>query len=218
MEQSTMSHDDNIAKIEKEKYQEVWKHQGYRNWSPGCEEHQAALAGFRNFHAKFKTGPLTVCDYGCGEGWSVQYFNDQEGVNAWGVEHAPNAIKAAGILVYEDCLWEMPDAPKSDFAFCCDVMEHIPSIKVGLTLAKIAARTEQMAFFRIAFVDDCFGPQLLNKPLHLTVRDHNWWQSELHKHWKNVMPVRIRRSFGVFMCADARLSQSDASESTPPSQ
>jgi hypothetical protein len=209
---------DTIAELEKEKYQKVWEHQAYRNWSPGCDEQMPALLGFRKFYDFDKVekgGPFSVCDYGCGEGWSVQFFNDQEGVTAWGVEHASNAIKAAGILVYEDCLWHMPEEPKSDFAFCCDVMEHIPSMKVAEVLRRIAARTNHMAFFRIAFVDDCFGPQILKKPLHLTVRDHNWWIDALAKYWKDVVPVNIRRSYGVFMCADARTFQQDGPGNKP---
>jgi SAM-dependent methyltransferase len=211
-----MSHDDRLDVIEKEKYEQVWTFDQYRNWSPGCDEQERALESFDDMDMElidFKYQP-SVCDYGCGEGWSVQFFTDA-GYKAWGVEHAKNAVKAAGILVYEECLWDMTHLPASDYAFCCDVMEHIPPNKVNLVLSQIAWRTRRLAWFRIATVGDNFGPTLLKKPLHLTVEPASWWRETLLRHFDWVDDIQIRSGFCVFR---AGFSQTDVLESMPQAQ
>ena len=208
-----MSHEDRLDEIEKEKYEQVWSHPQYRQWSPGADEHATAFDMFQQATIYKPEDKTTVCDYGCGEGWSVQFFNDQ-GYKAWGVEHAKNAVRAAGILVYEECLWKMSHLPDSDHAFCCDVMEHIPPHKVNLVLSQIASKTRNQAYFRIAFVDDNFGPTLLKKPLHLTVEKTKFWIFTLNRHWGYVKPLVQRSGYGTFICADP-ISRRDELENTP---
>lgn len=198
-----MSHDDRLDVIEKEKYEQVWTADAYRRWSPGEDEQERACDWFSDelnrVGASFNEKP-TFVDYGCGEGRTVQWFQDQ-GFRSWGVEHARNAINAAGIQVYEECLWHMRHLPTSDFAFCCDVMEHIPPNKVNLVLHQIAERTRLAAWFRIATVPDNFGPTLLNKPLHLTVEPAKWWRETLLRHFDLVEDIEIRRGYCVYACS-----------------
>lgn len=190
-----MSHDDRIADLEREKYEKVWAHEEYRKFSPG-EQEQAYFA-----ELMLKNGGTSVIDYGCGEGFSVQYFQDR-GFKAVGIEHAKNAPRAAGIQVLGACLWDLPFGLTSDNAFCCDVMEHIPEIKVGAVLHQIRLNTRLLALFRISTVEDHFGPKLINKPLHLTVRNANWWLEKLLEHWPTViMKDSERRSYATFICS-----------------
>ena len=188
-----MSHDDNIAELEKEKYLKVWQHDAYRDHSPGVLEQARALKIFAKFDCQ------TVADYGCGEGKSVRYFKLML-QDAFGIEHAPNAVRAKGIVVYEECLWQLHHTPDSDAAFCCDVMEHIPALKVNLVLHQIRAKTRKVAYFRIATVEDYFGPKLINKPLHLTVRTPSEWEATLQRHWGYVERIATTDNYVVFAC------------------
>jgi hypothetical protein len=67
---------------------------------------------------------------------------------------------------------------KYDYAYCCDVMEHIPTEYVMATLQNIMATCTEGAFFYICLVPDGFGA-LIGKPLHLTVRPFMWWRDKL---------------------------------------
>jgi len=208
-----MSHDDNMEQIEKAKYEKVWADPAYRGWSPGCEEQQRANKFFEYLAQEVPETP-TVADYGCGEGITVQYFSDL-GYKAFGVDHAKNAVSAAGILTFEACLWDMMHLPDTHFAFCCDVMEHIPHNKVNLVLSNIAQRTSRMAYFRIATVPDNFGPKLLGEPLHLTVEDAAWWTLAMQRHWEEVKLIERRWGYCVIICAEPKIFRTDAQESTP---
>lgn len=208
-----MSTGDNLDQIEKDKYQTVWSYQEYRRWSPGCDEQERAIDLFDQSRIHDPNYTPSMRDYGCGEGWTVQYFKEA-GWDASGVEHAKNAVKASGILVYEKCLWDMLELPRTDYAFCCDVMEHIPPMKVNLVLHYIAALTRHSAYFRIANRPDGFGPSILGKPLHLTVEDEKWWKKTLERHWGMVKQLPCGKGSCVFICASPKPVRRAELEST----
>ncbi len=181
-------------RLEQRKYQEVWEHDEYRKFSPGKLEHHRALSVMDMLPGD------TITDFGCGEGWSVKFFSDK-GMDAFGVDIASNAIRAPGIVVVEACLWDLGDIMRSDFGFCCDVMEHIPTAKVRDTLENIAAHVRTACYFRISTEPDHFGPKLIGKPLHLTVASADSWRKVLEKFFDAVMTVDKKPGHVVFLAS-----------------
>ena len=141
----------------------------------------------------------SVADYGCGEGKSVAFFN-RMGFNAHGVEHARNAPSAGGITVYESCLWDMEGRPDTDYAFCCDVMEHIPEFQVREVVRQIAVHTKKHAYFRISTTTDVFGERLGVGPLHLTVKPVTWWIDVMENYFGDVRPITSEPGHCVIVC------------------
>ena len=168
---------DDIAKIEREKYLAVWQRPEYRRVSPGMFEVERATAVM-----DIKPGS-TLIDFGSGPCRATKWILDH-GVRALAIDFAPNASEFPDIPFVEACLWDTLDgvAP-ADFGFCCDVMEHIPEEKVGAVLANIARLSTRSAYFRIATRADVMGQRLIQKPLHVTVKDSTWWRQKLSNHF-----------------------------------
>ena len=168
---------------ERQKYQRVWMHDAYRAVSPGYIEKRRAWDALG-----CKSGE-TLNDYGAGPGRATAWFRDA-GMDALAIDIADNALET-DVPFIRACLWEMqsPPVPVADYGYCCDVMEHIPTDHVAEVFAGIAANTEKAAYFRIATRPDKMGPRLLGEPLHLTVRDGDWWISEALKAFDRVTVV-----------------------------
>ena len=73
--------------------------------------------------------------------------------------------------------WRKYRANGWDYGYCCDVMEHIPTEYVMLTLDRIVSSC-RTSWFSIALRPDVFGATI-GQPLHLTVRDFEWWRDHL---------------------------------------
>jgi 2-polyprenyl-3-methyl-5-hydroxy-6-metoxy-1,4-benzoquinol methylase len=65
-----------------------------------------------------------------------------------------------------------------DYAFCCDVMEHIPREFTMLTAHNLMAITRHGAFFSIALTPDGYGAWV-GRQLHETVESFVWWRDRL---------------------------------------
>lgn len=181
-----------LETAEREKYEKVWTFKEYRQHSPGelCVE--------KAVHALGMTPGESVIDYGCGPGRATAKFNAM-GFNVLGVDHAHNCLDDdVRVPLTVACLWDLPILA-SDWAFCCDVMEHIPEEKVELVLEAIRVRTRKGAFFQIATFNDGFGLQLVGKPLHLTVKPADWWREKLWDVWANV-EMRDHHMSPVYVC------------------
>ena len=65
---------------------------------------------------------------------------------------------------------------RSDYGFCCDVMEHIPEEDVDAVLTNILQNSLHV-FFQISTVEDHFGHAIdeIGDHLHLTVKPYTWW-------------------------------------------
>lgn len=180
-----------LTKREAEKYTLVWKHPEYRKVSPGEAEmsHAHRVMGCREGDS--------LNDYGSGPARATKWFQDQ-GMSVLGIDIAPNAAET-DVPIQIACLWDMGgDVPASDFAFCCDVMEHLPPDTVDLVIREIAGRTRRGAWFRIATRPDVMGPRLINEPLHLTVRDGDWWRAALRNHFGVVQTIPTGPRDAVF--------------------
>ena len=158
---------------EKAKYQEIWTHDAYRKDAPGESFVYRAVKALHMYEGD------TVIDYGCGTGRGAKRFQDF-GMQVTGVDFAPNALETE-IPFIESCLWDLPDI-ESDFAYCTDVMEHIPPEKVPDVIEGIAKRTSRGAFFNIATREDNLG-RLIGRKLHMTVMTAEAWRQVLARYW-----------------------------------
>lgn len=177
-----------LADREREKYEKVWTFDNYRHHSPGEQVVDRAISslGMKPGHA--------VVDYGCGTGRAAMRFLER-GLMVAGVDIAHNCLDPdLPIPLTVACLWELTDRPTSDWAFCTDVMEHIPPEHVADVFAGIAGRSSG-AFFQICTSRDGFGKRLVGEPLHLTVKPANWWTEQAKVHWGDVtvetMPAHV---------------------------
>lgn len=168
---------DDVALIEREKYLAVWNRQEYRNVSPGMlETERAAMV------CDMRAG-MSLIDFGSGPCRATAWFKNVQGMNVVGVDFAPNA-RETDVPFVEACLWELPDTLlPADFGFCCDVMEHIPEQKIDAVLQGIASRSKIGCYFRIATRPDKMGPRLINKPLHMTVKEGEFWRRKVENHF-----------------------------------
>lgn len=165
--------------IEKEtkKYKRIWSMPDYAKWSPGTDEHLPF------FHEVRPEDGTSIIDYGCGQGKSVDFFK-RCGFETKGVDL---------VKLHEDTiiapLWELPAGLNSDYAFCCDVMEHLPGQYVAQSIEQIRDATVVAGYFRISTVPDEYG-RMIGQQLHLTVENGNWWFSQFKKLWPQVRLVR----------------------------
>jgi hypothetical protein len=65
-----------------------------------------------------------------------------------------------------------------DYAYCCDVLEHIPTPFVMLVVSRLMAVTTRGVFLSVALQADQFGA-LVGEPLHLTVQSFTQWRDQL---------------------------------------
>lgn len=175
---------------EREKYEEVWRHDVYRKHAPGSEHvARAALA------LGMKAGE-SLADFGCGTGRGASQFMHL-GINVVGIDFASNCLdEYSSVPFIQACLWDMP-MMRVDYGFCTDVMEHIPNEKVTAVLEQIAARARS-AYFNIATRDDALGA-LIGKRLHMTVMPAENWKSLLEVHWDSVEMIDADGEV-IFVC------------------
>ncbi|HET6328705.1 MAG TPA: tetratricopeptide repeat protein [Planctomycetaceae bacterium] len=171
------------AAEERSKYEQVWKHDTYRNFSPGADalDRLPLLDALRDHHVR------TILDAGCGSGklmWRLMQEHAGE-FNVHGFDITDNCLDPCFAEIKErvltiGCLWNPDDFQQLyDAVICCDVMEHIPTERVPAVLANLSKSARRFAFFSIAVIKDVFGPQLIGEALHLTVQKPEWWLSRL---------------------------------------
>ena len=73
--------------------------------------------------------------------------------------------------------WDLtnPIPMEADYGICTDVMEHIPTEDVFRVITNIMESAHKV-FFQISTIDDSMG-ELIEQPLHLTVKPHSWWEN-----------------------------------------
>jgi tetratricopeptide (TPR) repeat protein/SAM-dependent methyltransferase len=174
---------DSQADEERAKYEQVWKHDDYRRFSPGAAaiERVGLIAELRKHSVR------TILDAGCGSGklmWRLmQEFPGEFDVHGFDItdkclDPCFGQIKDRVLTI--GCLWNPDDFTKVyDAVICCDVMEHIPTERVPAVLANLRKSTRRFAFFSISVIPDAFGPMLIGEALHLTVQKPNWWFAKL---------------------------------------
>jgi hypothetical protein len=175
---------DMLAVREREKYSAVWGDPQYRVVSPGARHFAFALDWLD------PEPGASFTDWGSGAGQAATAL-DERGFDVRLVDIASNAYR--GDLPYvEACLWSLPDdLEPTDYGFCADVMEHIPTEHVDAVFAGIAARTRRKCYFQIALFEDHHFTA--NGPLHLSVFPVEWWQDKIAPHFGTVEMRMVRR-------------------------
>jgi SAM-dependent methyltransferase len=175
---------DLLRQQESDKYRAVWGNKRYREFSPG-ERHVADAIEWMT-----PEPGATFTDWGCGTGRASDFIY-RKGYKPRLVDIAKNAYLGELPFV-EACLWSLPDdLGATDYGFCADVMEHIPTDNVDAVFAGIAARTRVKCYFQIAlFHDSQFTG---NGPLHLSVFPPEWWQEKISRHFKTAEYRNVKR-------------------------
>lgn len=177
---------------EREKYQQMWTHDAYRKDAPGAAFVDDVIQSLG------MTG--TVTDYGSGTGRASRELQ-RRGLSVTAVDFADNAFenRPDSICFVNACLWDLPESlGTSDWAYCTDVMEHIPTEKVAAVIAGISKRTTRGAYFNIATRPDNLGA-LIGRKLHMTVMAAGEWQRLLSTFFDHV-EMREREGEATFIC------------------
>ncbi len=165
----------NIAVREKQKYEQVWAIDRYREASPGLRAIEDAIRELGMQEGE------TVCDYGCGTG-QASLMLIKHGLRVSALDITESALNEEArtcerLHFQEVDLCTCPDsiAYATDWAYCSDLMEHIPTPYIALVLEKIARLTSKGAFFNISNGDDCFG-RMIKQELHPSKLPHEIWK------------------------------------------
>jgi 2-polyprenyl-3-methyl-5-hydroxy-6-metoxy-1,4-benzoquinol methylase len=162
---------DPLTTVERDKYVTTWRDPVYRQ---ACH----SLHLWRTRRDLFPAGFRSAIDLGCGLGHLIAEWN-RDGIDAWGFDIADNCLDESvseewGRKVVIGCLWEMGLGRRFDLGVCTDVMEHIPTDRVTLTLECIAAHCTEV-LFKIAHSPNVLGHQVL----HLTLESYGWWMHQM---------------------------------------
>lgn len=185
-----------LEQREQEKYEQIWSHHQYRREAPGLRFVDDAIAALG-----IQQGDSLI-DYGAGTGRASFAFHEYHGLDVTAVDFVPAAFEYATgdgyIRFVQACLWQLPQGLESDWAYCTDVMEHIPIEKVEVVISGIAARTRKGAYFNISTRDDNFGA-LIGRKLHMTVMQGSGWHKFLSKYFAHVEMIE-RDGEATFIC------------------
>jgi hypothetical protein len=176
----------NLTEKERDRYTRAWNYAPYSNVSPGLNQLPSALKWMN------PEPGATITDWGSGSGKASDALA-AKGFQVRMVDIASNAYKGK-LPVTICCLWEMgEDIGPTDYGYCTDVMEHIPTEKVDDVFEAIAKRTLKKCYFQIAlFEDRCFRDA---GPLHLSVFPDHWWVNKIEKHFKKAQFGSIKTSY-----------------------
>ena len=165
------------AAQEQDKYRRIWEVPGYRVKSPG----ELLVPTFLE-HAAWNRGD-TLIDLGCGAGRAGLQLS-KAGLEVTLMDITRNAIDldSRGMLPFvQHCLWE-PTTLRFDWAYCCDVLEHIPPEWVNAVLENLSRIGTNGAFMQIALFKDGFGG-MIGETLHLTIETAEWWMEKITSLW-----------------------------------
>ncbi len=158
------------------KYGQMWRHPEYREIAPGEDYAQTFMAV-----AQPRQG-ATVTDFGCGTGRGALLLALVGGLNVTMVDFVNECLDEdiramlphqAHALRFVKADLEVGPLPVSEYGYCTDVMEHIPTAKVPRVLDNLL-HAAQYVFFLISTLPDNCGT-LIGETLHLTVQPYAWW-------------------------------------------
>ncbi|MCP3681832.1 MAG: class I SAM-dependent methyltransferase [bacterium] len=182
---------DKIEKKEAEKYTKMWGYDSYRERSPGMRFLDLALRALAP-----KVGE-SIIDLGCGTGRTSNKLSDM-GYKVTALDIASNACTEFNGDFIESSIWSIPDeAGLFDYGVCFDVMEHLPTEMVELSIECIAKHCKTV-YFQIANFE-CHEGDKIGESLHLTVKGADWWADILKKHFKKV-DVNVQTKHHLITC------------------
>ena len=177
----------NLKEQELNKYQILYE-LGIYNKDNGCE--QWYVSAF-DYMLKPKASS-SVVNLGCGLGPANMQLQ-QLGLSVTGIDIAQTGLTDHFI---QAALWDLPEDLSFDYGFSCDVLEHIPTEMVALTLDNIRRVCRHGVFFAICTRPDTTG-NTIGQTLHLTVQPWTWWQPLLESRW-NVVDVNHPEDMIIF--------------------
>jgi 2-polyprenyl-3-methyl-5-hydroxy-6-metoxy-1,4-benzoquinol methylase len=178
-----------LVEAERQKYELAWAVEAYATNSPG---EQCVPVFLDMLAAAGHVGRGTVLDAGCGAGKGAialvraGFDVTLTDLTPAGLEQTAEAPELGDLSFVPACLWEdlMPVArgvglEAFDFAYCCDVMEHIPTHLTMLVVARLLDVAGKGVFLSVSMVPDVFGVWV-GEPLHQTVQPFVWWRDQLN--------------------------------------
>ncbi len=161
-----------ILERETATYRMAWSMPGYRRKNHG-------LNLWRERREVFPAAPRSAIDLGCGLGWLVAAWRD-EGIEGFGVDLVPDVSLDEGVRLHYGyyveaaALWDYHPGRVFALGVCADVMEHIPTHRVGDVFRRIGACCREVVFKIANFESVVNGVQL-----HLTRRDDDFWHGAI---------------------------------------
>jgi len=179
---------------EVDKYQKLWAGQRYRQASPG---EQLALTFLEQAQPE---KDAEVIDFGCGTGRGALALALFGGMRVKMLDFTSNCLDPEVAAACESqptrISFKQHDLTKTieesaAYGYCCDVMEHIPTVDVPFVLLNILGSAHHV-FFNISTVPDRMGADI-GEELHLTVKPTSWWLERLKEagavvHWSQTQP------------------------------
>lgn len=154
------------ALSEQAKYEIMWTQSEYRIVAPG-----EMVAG-RFVQICRPEGK--VLDIGCGTGRGSMVIEKLTECELLLIDFTANSRDPQAMrLPFLQCDITKDIPAKGHYAFCTDVMEHIPPADVDAAIQNVM-KAAPRAFFQISLVDDALGG-LIGQPLHLSVYPFAWW-------------------------------------------
>ena len=183
---------DPVADAEADKYRRMWSVAEYADDSPRLRHAPDALEWFK------ATGCHTLMDYGCGDAQAMRWLQEEHDVRCWGVDIA-SPLNAPGWITTA-CLWSLPpDFRTTDFAYCTDVLEHLPPNKVPTAIAAIRDHTAKAGLITVHTGPDESGA-LIGETLHLTVAPAAWWETAIGLHF-DISARDVSGNRAMFWCS-----------------
>lgn len=178
---------------EREKYRKLWQNPDYRIVSPGEQVAQLFL------HRARPPSNAEIIDFGAGTGRGALMLALFGKLKVKMLDFAENCldeeVAQACETQKERISFRVHDLTKpirevAPYGYCCDVMEHIPTVDVPKVLRNILA-SAQHVFFCISIVDDLMGASI-GETLHLTVKPMEWWEQAIKEvgaviHWSQLL-------------------------------
>ena len=185
-----------FAEQEREKYERVWRDRRYREQNDGWPVVSTALEMLG-----CQAGE-SIIDWGCGTGACAEWFQ-RKGLLSTGFDIAHNCLNGnVRVPLVIGTIWDPPKNLKADYAFCTDVLEHIPPEHIEQTLDVLFKRTRKAAYIQVDTEPDMFGSKM-DPPttLHLCIQSGSWWYEQLAKRWPIIGHVgRGEYSRWNFLC------------------
>lgn len=186
-----------FEEVEKTKYQRVWEEiPEYGNNPPAVALMPMLLRIFESNNIK------TVLDAGCGCGKGLKMLLDK-GYESKGIDITLDGLSDESLKEYclESHLWDISFKKPFDAVISIDVMEHIPTPMIFMTLAELSRLCKKFAIFQIALFKDGFGKRI-NDTLHLSLLTVGEWDKTLNEHFDYVRIVEQSTGYVIFFCSN----------------
>lgn len=170
------------TEVEKTKYSQMWDIHEYGDTSPGCN-----IADAFAKISKCLPGE-TLIDLGTGSGKAAVRLQQKHKLHVQTLDITSHCMREDAQELFDEShveasLWSnWPDQlPAVDnlynYAYCCDVMEHIPPEFTMLCLNNMF-RAAKHVFIQVDIDPEGWG-DLINETLHLTVMPFVWWRDHI---------------------------------------